>query len=116
MERSGIEQLLYMMDSAFDGERWHSVLTNLGSVKDENWDWTPPGGHRTIRLLVQELGGCKYAYDSHAFGNGSMHWENYPGSVPVPPEGFRSRKSSSGCEMRTPSFAATWLRCRTTPA
>jgi len=86
MTRAGIEQMLYMMDSAFDGERWHSVLTNLASVKDEDWDWAPPGGRRTIRLLVQELGECKYVYDSHAFGDGSIHWDK-PGSVPGIPEG-----------------------------
>ena len=85
MTRSGIEQLLYMMDSAFDGEEWHSVLRNLGSVKAEEWDWLPPGGRRSIRSLVQELGECKYVYDSHAFGDGSRRWDR-PGSIPAVPE------------------------------
>jgi len=84
MSRSGIEQMLYMMDSAFDGEDWHSVLANLGSVAYEDWSWLPPGGRRSIATLVGELGTCKYVYDSQAFGDGSMHW-NKPGSVPEPP-------------------------------
>jgi hypothetical protein len=85
VSRSGIEQLLYMMDSAFDGNQWHSLLKNLGSCRDEDWDWVAPGGYRTIRSLVGELGECKYVYDSHAFGDGSRSWDR-PGSVPAPPE------------------------------
>ena len=86
MGRSGIDQLLYMMDSAFDGKEWHSLLKNLGSVNADEWDWTPPDGVRTIRSLVQELGVCKFVYDSHAFGDGSMHWDK-PGTYPAPPMG-----------------------------
>ena len=85
MGRSGIEALLYMMDSAFDGKEWHSVLNNLSSCRAEDWDWVPPGGARTIRSLVRELGECKYVYDSHAFGDGSVRWDK-PGSVPAMPE------------------------------
>jgi hypothetical protein len=82
MTRSGVEQMLYLMDSAFDGKDWHSVLTNLSSVAYEDWSWSPPGGRRTIASLVGELGTCKYVYDSQAFGDGSMHW-NKLGSVPA---------------------------------
>ncbi len=84
-----------MMDSAFDGQEWHSLLRNLDSVRDE--DWTPPGGQRTIRSLVNELGVCKYVYDSHAFGDGSIHWDR-PGTVPELPDGT------------APSAAIAWLR------
>ncbi len=97
MTRSAIEQMLYMMDSAFDGKDWHSVMTNLGSVKDDEWDWAPPGGKRTISSLVRELGECKYVYDSHAFGDGSIRWD-HPGSIPAVPEGA------------PPSQVIQWLR------
>ncbi len=38
MGGSGSSKLLYMMDSAFDGQEWHSLLKNLGSVNDDEWD------------------------------------------------------------------------------
>ncbi len=96
--RSGIDQLLYMMDSAFDGKEWHSLLGNLASVKDEEWDWVPPGGVRTIRTLVNDLAVCKLVYDSHAFGDGSIHWDR-PESVPM-----RVPKDAAPSEM------VAWLR------
>ncbi len=90
MARAGIEQLLYMMDEAFEGNGEHSLLANLRSVQDGDWHWTPPGGGRTILDLVQHVGECKYVYDNHAFGDGTMRWDR-PGTVPTidrsgPPE------------------------------
>ena len=88
MGKSAIEQVVFMMDSAFEGDparpdqSWHAVLVNLSSVKAEDWDWIPPGGRRTIRRLLLELGTCKYVCDSHAFGDGSIHWDA-PGSIPA---------------------------------
>lgn len=85
MGRSGIEQLLYMMDRAFEADgqwgSWHSFLVNLADVRDSDWLWRPEAGERSIFEIVQHAGECKYVYDSHAFGNGSMHWERQ-GSVP----------------------------------
>jgi hypothetical protein len=86
MGRTGIEQFLYMMDSAFEGEDWHSVLKNLRSVNAKEWDWVPPGGVRTIRFLIHDLGECKYVYDSHAFGDASVHWDK-EGTIPPVPDG-----------------------------
>jgi hypothetical protein len=57
---------------------------------------TPSGGHRTIRSLVQELGECKFVYDSHAFGDGSIVWEK--GTVPSMPK------------HASPSEATEWLK------
>ena len=76
--------MLYMMDSAFDGKDWHSVLRNVDSVRDHEWDWLPQGGGRTIRSLLKELGECKQVYDSHAFGDGSVHWDK--GTVALMPD------------------------------
>src|SRR5262245_18988137 len=85
MGRSGIEQLLYMMDKAFDHDpswgNWQSFLVNLESVKDAEWLWVPEQGQRSIFDIVQHVGMCKYVYDSHAFGDGSMRWDR-EGSVP----------------------------------
>jgi hypothetical protein len=87
--RAAIEQLVFMMDSAFEGDparpdqSWHAVLVNLNSLKAEDWDWSPPGGRRTIRRLLLGLGSCKYVCESKAFGDGLMGWDK-PGSIPSP--------------------------------
>lgn len=92
MSRAGIEQLLYMMDRAFagdpatPGQQWHAVLVNLASVDPKDWSWLPENGARSILTLIEELGACKYVYDSQSFGDGSIDW-NRPESMPVlPPE------------------------------
>ena len=84
--RAAIEQLLYLMDEAFEGEGAlegaHSFLANLISVNDDDWFWLPPGGGRCIFDIVAHVGECKYVYDSHAFGDGSMRWDR-TGTVPT---------------------------------
>lgn len=83
MGRAAIEQYLYLMDQAFDAPRdGHPLLSNLASVTDDDWLWLPPGGKRCIFQLVQHIGECKYVYDNHAFGDGSMRWD-VPGSTPT---------------------------------
>jgi DinB superfamily len=88
MSRSAIEQVVFMMDSAFVGDparpdqSWHAVLVNLKSLAPVDWDWVPPGGVRTVRRLLLGLGTCKYVCDSKAFGDGSMDWDNL-GSIPA---------------------------------
>ena len=80
--RAGIEQLLYLMDQSFDGNDDHSLLSNLRSICDEDWQWLPQGGSRTIFEHVRHIGECKYVYENHAFGDGSMHWAQ-PETVPT---------------------------------
>ncbi len=86
MTRSGIEQLLYMMDRAFDADTsfgtWHAFLVNLGDVRDDDWLWLPEGGKRSIFDIVQHAGEVKYVYDSCAFGDGSVHWQ-HGGAIPT---------------------------------
>jgi hypothetical protein len=87
MSRTAIEQLVFMMDSAFEGDperpnqSWHAVRVNLKSLKDEDWDWIPPGGRRTIRRLLLGLGSCKYVCENQAFGDATMGWD-VRGSIP----------------------------------
>ncbi|MEX2246695.1 MAG: DinB family protein [Dehalococcoidia bacterium] len=97
MSRGGIELLLYVMDDAFESAGMHSLISNVRSVADGDWLWTPPGGNRTIFEIVEHVGECKYVYENHAFGDGSMRWDR-PGSVP-------------GVERDTaPAAIAEWLR------
>jgi hypothetical protein len=69
-----VQHLLHALDQAFEGDRSHSLLSNLGSVGPDDWRWTPPGGHRSIRDMVQHVGGCKLMYENHAFGDRTLTW------------------------------------------
>lgn len=82
MGKIAIEQMLYLMDEAFSSHGEHALLNNLRSVEDDEWRWLPPHAGRSIFDIVQHIGECKYMYDSHAFGDGSMRWDR-PGTVPT---------------------------------
>src|ERR671917_197552 len=76
MATSALTQLLYLLDDAFAGPDWHSVLNNLSSVKPDEWLWVPHGGRRSIRYIVRHIGVGKYIYQNHAFGDASFRWED----------------------------------------
>ncbi len=76
MGAEGVAQILYLMDAAFDGTDWHSLLCNVRSVSDEDWQWVPPGGNRSIRDIVQHVGSSKLMYQDHAFGDATLTWDH----------------------------------------
>jgi hypothetical protein len=76
MPTPAVAQLLYLLDGAFDGPDWHSLLRNLRSVTPDDWEWVPPGGRRSIREIVHHLGACKFMYHNHAFGDGQLTWDD----------------------------------------
>ena len=82
MGRAGIEQLLYQMDEAFQGHGEHALLNNLKSLRDDDWYALPEVAGRTIFDIVQHVGESRFAYENHAFGDGSMRWDQ-PGTVPT---------------------------------
>ncbi len=82
VSRAAVEQLLYLMDEAFEGKAEHSLLANLRTVTEDDLLWVPPGGHRSIPEIAGHVGQCKYVYDNHAFGDASMRWDR-PGTVPA---------------------------------
>ena len=96
MTTAAVEQLLYLLDEAFAGEDWHSLLANLRAVAPGEWGWVPPGGDRSIRDIVQHVGGCKFMYEDHAFGQAALDWEH-----PV---------VEGGDALSDPSSASAWLR------
>ena len=71
-----VSQLLYLLDEAFEGNEWHSLLGNLHSLTPEDWLWLPPGGQRSIRDIIQHVGGCKFMYHNHAFGDAQLSWDD----------------------------------------
>ena len=71
-----VSQVLYLLDRAFDGMEWHSLLGNLKSVTPDDWLWVPPGGRRSIRDIVQHIGAAKFIYHHYAFGDATLHWDD----------------------------------------
>ncbi len=94
MSRAALEQLLCLLDEAFEGieQPWHSVLGNLRSVTEEGWLWTPPNGARTIRLLTAHIGAAMHLYDNHAFGGGTIGWNEPAGDLGYGMEDLQSYK------------------------
>jgi hypothetical protein len=76
MTASAVSQLLYLLDEAFQGTEWHSLIGNLHPVSSEDWLWVPSGGQRSIRDIVQHVGGCKFMYHDHAFGDAQLTWDD----------------------------------------
>jgi len=83
MGRVAVEQLLYLMDEVFEGADEEDLLGNLRAVTQAEWSEVPPGCMRSIRQIIGHVGACKYMYDNHAFGNGSMTWEDPAGDLGV---------------------------------
>jgi hypothetical protein len=78
MAAERVSELLNLFDEAFQGPRWHSVLTNLESVEPEDWLWVAPGGRRSIHDITAHVGACKFMYHNLAFGDGSYRWDQPP--------------------------------------
>jgi len=74
--RAGIEQYLYLLDEAFGGDDWHSLLRNLAALSVDDWLWLPPNGARPIAEMAAHVGACKYMYENHAFGDASLRWDD----------------------------------------
>jgi hypothetical protein len=73
---AAISQLLYLLDQAFDAQEWHSLLSNLHSVTLDDWRWIPPVGGRSISEMVGHVGGAKFMYENHAFGDATLTWDD----------------------------------------
>lgn len=75
MTRAAVDQLLYLMDEAFDAPgHEHALLANLASLRHDDWDWQAPGGNRTIAGITGHVAACKHMYDHYAFGPGTWTW------------------------------------------
>jgi hypothetical protein len=78
MSRAGVDALLFLMSEAFEGNGWHALLPNIRSVPDEAWLWVPPRGSRSVRDIVDHVGGAKRLYTDYAFGPRTMPIDDVP--------------------------------------
>ncbi len=74
-----IEEYVYLLDDAFAGPDWHSLLSNLNTVAPDDWAWVPPGGARSIRAIVRHVGRVKLMAYDQAFGGGTLTWDDAGG-------------------------------------
>jgi hypothetical protein len=74
--RAALDEYLYLLDAAFAGDDWHSLMSNLKDLAPEDWLWLPPGGARPIAEMVAHLAACKNMYGNHAFGDASLTWDD----------------------------------------
>lgn len=70
-----VDLLLTLLDRAFAGEEWHSLLSSLRTTRHEDWDWVPEAGQRSIRQIV-DVGGRKFMYTNRAFGDKRLRWDD----------------------------------------
>ena len=89
---TAVEQLLYLMDEAFEGSDDEDLLGNLRSVTEVEWAAVPSGCVRSIRQIIGHIGACKYMYDNHAFGDGGMTWDDPAAELRVSMRDLQSRK------------------------
>jgi DinB superfamily len=107
MGRVAVEQLLYLMDEAFESADEEDLLGNLRSVSEAEWVAIPPGCERSIRQIVGHIGACKYMYDNYAFGDCRMTWEEPVSGLGVRMEDLQSRRIDPEPPMHA---VITWLR------
>jgi hypothetical protein len=85
-----VDLIAYLLDQAFDGGEFHSLMGNLGAVDRATWRARVPGSVRTIAEIALHVGGAKVMYDDHAFGTASLVWDSpevapwTPGAAPLP--------------------------------
>ncbi len=84
--RTQVELLLDSLDSAFQrplpanwSDGWHSLISNLENVRDEDWNWLPPDGARSISHIATHCGVAMLVYADYGFGTGKLQW---PEAIP----------------------------------
>ncbi len=96
MTRPRIDELVRILNRSFDDSS-HSLLANLATVTEKEWDVLPQGARRSIRKMTAHVGWAKYIYANHSFHDASMGYTDPPAN---PPEE----------RLATPATATEWLR------
>jgi uncharacterized damage-inducible protein DinB len=92
MSRILVDQLLSILSlsveppsNASPTDGWHSLLSNLKTVRDEDWDWLPPDGKRSISHLALHCGFAMRLYANHGFGDATMQTQDAMPPSTMPP-------------------------------
>ena len=96
MARPRIDELLRILNRAFDDSE-HSLVKNLASVSEKEWNALPQGAGRSIRTTTLHVGMFKYIYPNHAFRDASIGYADPPA---IPPKE----------RLATPATATAWLK------
>ncbi len=73
MQRDVLE---YLLDQAFEGSSYHSLLGNLEQVDEAIWTRPLPRSLRTIGEIALHVGSSKVMYAHYAFEAGVLTWES----------------------------------------
>jgi len=96
VSRDLLDHVIWDMGQAFD-----MLFANLKDLRDDDWDWLPAGGARSIRAIVGHVASCKVMYDNHAFGDASLTW--------MDPR-FEEAQSPASADGFLPETLVEWLR------
>jgi uncharacterized damage-inducible protein DinB len=75
LSRALVDQLVYLTEEAFENSRVHSLIVNLSTVTEDDWSWHPAEEGRSIAEIAMHVASAKQVYNSQAFGDKSIHWE-----------------------------------------
>jgi hypothetical protein len=68
MSNAAVNELLFLLDQAFEADIEHSFMANLGTVTDEDWRRRITPESRTIQEIAVHAATAKPVYGDHAFG------------------------------------------------
>ncbi|HJM88649.1 MAG TPA: DinB family protein [Dehalococcoidia bacterium] len=71
-----VEELVSLLDLAFDGDDETSLMANLRNVDEATWNTVPQGGGRTIAEIAAHAGLAPWVYADFAFGAGGPTWDS----------------------------------------
>lgn len=91
MARHRVEELTRIGNRSFEGGQ-HSLLNNIATVTEEQWDALPQGARRSIRRVVWHVGLFKFIYANHGFRDASMDYGDPPATPPM--ERLANRESA----------------------
>jgi uncharacterized damage-inducible protein DinB len=74
-----VNELLFLMDNAFERSRAHSLVSNLSTVTEE--DYARDHNGRSIREMVRHVAAAKHVYENQAFGDGSLFMPNFQARI-----------------------------------
>ncbi len=82
MARAAIEEWIYLFNSAFSKSE-HSLLENLRSVREEDWEALPANAERSIKDIIAHAGMFKFMYPGSAFRNREFDYGDDPVTPPT---------------------------------